>query len=53
MLNYMDHYDQLLSAQNIQISHAKNNIEAMLADDLISQALEISLNDVGTKTHSY
>ena len=40
---------QLLSAQNIQISHAEEYIEAMLADDLISQALEISLNDAVLK----
>ena len=40
---------QLLSAQNIQISHAEEYIEAMLAYDLISQALEISLNDAVLK----
>lgn len=35
---------QLLAAQNIQISHAEEYIEAMLADEEISRALEIPLN---------
>lgn len=35
---------QLLAAQNIQISHAEEYIEAMLADEEISRALEIPVN---------
>ena len=35
---------QLLSNQNIQISHAEEYIEAMLADEEISRELEIPLN---------
>lgn len=35
---------QLLAAQNIQISHAEEYIEAMLADEEISHALEIPVN---------
>ena len=35
---------QLLSTQNIQISHAEEYIEAMLADEEISRELEIPLN---------
>ncbi|MDE5976911.1 MAG: GntR family transcriptional regulator [Turicibacter sp.] len=34
----------LLSSYNIQISHAEEYIEAMLANNLISEALEVSLN---------
>ena len=40
---------QLLATQNIQISHADEYIEAMLADDIISQSLEISVNDAVLK----
>ncbi len=40
---------QLLAAQNIQITHAEEYIEAMLADQLISEALEISINDAVLK----
>ena len=40
---------QLLAIQNIQISHADEYIEAMLADDIISQSLEISVNDAVLK----
>ncbi|MGL4374655.1 MAG: GntR family transcriptional regulator [Turicibacter sp.] len=40
---------QLLSQQNIQISHAEEYIEAMLSNDEISAALEIPLNDAVLK----
>lgn len=40
---------QLLTTKNIQITHAEEYIEAMLADESISQALEISINDAVLK----
>ena len=40
---------QLLATQNIQIAHAEEYIEAMLADEIISQSLEISVNDAVLK----
>lgn len=40
---------QLLTTKNIQITHAEEYIEAMLADESISQSLEISINDAVLK----
>ncbi|MEE0881069.1 MAG: GntR family transcriptional regulator, partial [Turicibacter sp.] len=40
---------QLLTTKNIQIVHADEYIEAMLADEIISQSLEISMNDAVLK----